>query len=97
MDHGKQTVQWTRKQLQPYTKYVVVLAKPALTSMSFAFAAGAFPPMKSPPVPTLHDRSTHANRLACCMHPLTRTTAKLAARSSMAAVQGAHNTVFSDD
>lgn len=34
------TVQWTRKQLQPYTKYVTVLAKPALTSFSIAFAAG---------------------------------------------------------
>lgn len=35
------TVDWTKKQLQPYTKYVVVLAKPALSSMSIAFAAGA--------------------------------------------------------
>jgi hypothetical protein len=55
-------VQWTKKQLQPYAKYVVVLAKPALTSMSIALAA-----------------------------------ARLAARSGMAAMQGAHNTVFSDD
>ncbi len=55
-------VQWAKKQVQPYARYVQVLARPALTSLSIAFAA-----------------------------------AKLAMRSSMAALGGATSTVFADD
>ena len=92
------TVQWTRKQLQPYTKYVTVLAKPALTSFSIAFAAGESR--------LCDDNNATLSRLSSrtfhhAHHHLTWTntkrTARLAARSSMAAMQGAHNTVFSDD
>lgn len=54
-------VQWTKKQLQPYTKYAIVFARPALSSLSITFAA-----------------------------------ARLALRTSMAAMQGATNTVFQD-
>ncbi len=87
-------VQWTKKQLQPYAKYVVVLAKPALTSMSIAFAAGIYICME------VHVFATSSCPVLCGVNlsvsPHTHHTAKLAARSSMAAMQGAHNTVFSD-